>query len=52
MLAFLVVSGTAALTYHFNMTLANFLIGSGLIALAYGIALQVIDAVRHHQDDT
>ena len=49
-LAFLVASGIAALTYHFNMTLANFLIGAGLIALAYGIALQVIDAVRHHQN--
>ncbi|HWY28957.1 MAG TPA: hypothetical protein VNW25_06840 [Candidatus Sulfotelmatobacter sp.] len=45
-------SGIAAVTYHFNMTLANFLIGAGLIALAYGIALQVIDAVRHHQNGT
>lgn len=49
-LAFIVTLALGAVTYHFSSTIANFVIGAGLIALAYGIALQVIDAVRHHQN--
>jgi len=49
-LAFILTLALGAVIYHFNSAIANFVIGSGLIALAYGIVLQVVDAVRHHQN--
>ncbi len=51
-LASIVALAFSALTYHFNSTIANFVIGVGLIALAYGIVLKTIHAVKHSPNDS
>ena len=51
-LAFIVALGLAALTYQFNSTIANFVIGAGLIALAYGIILKAMNGAKDFSNDS
>lgn len=51
-LAFILTIVLAALTYHFNSLIANFVVGAGLLALVAGIAFIAIDVAKHHSGDS